>query len=153
MTSGTGTWNGQQVVRLSSSLGTATLMSPEGKWHAIATPDGKPILSWNPPVGFEFPLHVDQQWTRRHEMTQHAANRTVAYDTTCKVEGYGDVVVPAGTYKAYRVGCTSTIGNDDRFWFLPEYGVFAKSDLKRSAVHPAGTGTQVSEPLTPPTWK
>jgi hypothetical protein len=144
-TRGEQTWQGKQVVTFASSQGT-TLADPDtGKWIAILGPDGKPVLSFDPPAGFNFPLSVGKTWTSSIKMTMHAANRTIPYDATCKVESYGDVTVPAGTFTTFKLGCTYTIGLEETYWFSPEMGIFVKSSQKRAANYPSGAGTRETE--------
>lgn len=64
-------------------------------------------------------------------MTVHTANRTVPYDVTCKVESYGDITVPVGTFKAFKVGCSSTLPTEEIYWFSPEMGLLVKSSVTR----------------------
>jgi hypothetical protein len=146
VTRGERAWQGKQVVTLASSQGT-TLADPDtGKWIAILGPDGKPVLSFDPPTGFNFPLSVGKTWSSSHKMTMHAANRTIPYDATCKVESYGDVTVPAGTFKAFKIGCSSTLHGEETFWFSPEMGIFVRSNLKRATNSPfGGAGTRETE--------
>lgn len=106
------------------------------------------MLSWDPPLGWEYPLTVGKTWTTAYRMTVHAKNVTIPYELSCKVENYGDVTVAAGTYKAFKIVCTSTIGNEEIFWTSPDLGVFLKAKLTRTAKSPFGPGTQESELIT-----
>jgi hypothetical protein len=146
VTRGEATWQGQRVIALASSRGFTTMVHPEtGRWIAIVGRDGTPLFSWDPPLGWEWPLEVGKTWTTSYRMTMHAAKRTVPYDFSCKVEDYGDVTVRAGTFKAFRIACKSTIGTDEMYWSSPELGVFLKSSIKRDASSPNGVGTQETE--------
>ena len=149
VTRGQGAWEGKPAVTLSSSLGTTTMATPEaGRWMAVVGRDGKPILSWDPPVGWDYPLAVGKTWTTSYRITNHVAKRTLPYDLSCKVESYGDVTVPAGTFKAFKIACTTTIGTEETFWNSPELGIFVKSSLRRSDKSPFGPGTQDTELLS-----
>ena len=63
----------------------------------------------------------------------------------CIRDSHGDVTVPAGTFKAFKVTCTTTIGNEDTYWRSPDLGVYVKSSLRRTEKSPFGAGTQESE--------
>ena len=59
-----------------------------------------------------------------------------------RVEAYEDVTVPAGTFKAFKVRTTDTMGNDNVVWFSPELGIFVKQNNRRTAQHAQGPGTR-----------
>lgn len=146
VTRGEGTWQGRNVIALKVSNGATMMLSPEsGGWLAIVGPDGKPALSWEPAIGWQFPLHVGRSWTTSYRQTIHAANRTISYDMSCRVEGYGDVTVRAGTFKAFEIACSTTNGSNDRYWYSPDMGIFVKTSLTRAANSPSGPGTQQAE--------
>lgn len=146
VTRGDGNWQGKPAVALTNSMGISTMVTPEqGRWHAIVGKDGKPMMSWDPPLGWEYPLTVGKTWTTAYRMTLHGKNVTIPYELSCKVESYGDLAVKAGSYKAFKIVCTSTIGNEEVFWTSPELGVFLKAKLTRAASSPFGAGTQESE--------
>lgn len=148
------TWQGNTVVALSSSLGTTSMFAPEGwRLHAIVGRDGKPLQSWDVPVGLEFPLTVGKTWRTSHKLTVHATGKVIAYDFPCKVESHEDVAVAAGTFKAFKIVCLTTLGNDDTFWFSPDLGVAVKTLFKRSDKSPFGPGTQEQELVSPPSKK
>jgi len=141
-----GTWQGKNAVALKMSNGATIMLDPEnGGWMAIVAPNGKPVLSWEPPIGWQYPLYVGRSWTISHRQTAHAANRVTTFDWTCKVEGYGDVSVPAGTFKAFEIACSSTTGNNDRYWYSPDVSLFVKTSFTRTASNRAGPGTQQGE--------
>lgn len=144
-TRGEQTWQGKQVVTFATSQGTILANPDTGKWIAFLGPDGKPVVSFDPPTGFNFPLSVGKTWTNRIQMTMHAANRTIPFDATCKVESYGDVTVQAGTFKAFKIGCSTTLPTEETYWFSPEMGIFVKSSQKRAANNPSGAGTRETE--------
>jgi hypothetical protein len=54
-------------------------------------------------------------------------------------------VVPAGTFKAFKVTSSDTLGNENVVWFSPELGLFLKQTLRRTEKHPAGAGTRETE--------
>lgn len=146
ITRGEQTWQGKPVVTFASSQATILANPDTGKWIAFLGPDGKPVVSFDPPTGFDFPLAVGKTSTNHIQMTMHAANRTIPYDVTCKVESYGDVTVPVGTFKAFKVGCSSALPTDEIYWFSPEMGLLVKSSVTRAANYPfGGAGTREGE--------
>ena len=78
-------------------------------------------------------------------MTIHATNQTIPYQITQKVEAYEDITVPAGTFKAFKVSTSSTLGEENVNWFSPELGIFVKSINTRTAKSAAGPGTRETE--------
>jgi hypothetical protein len=102
-------------------------------------------VSWNPPIGFEWPLEVGKTWTKSYKATIQASKRIIPFDSTWKVESYEDVTVPAGTFKAFKVSYSDTIGNETVQWMSPELGIFVKRTEKRTTKYPAGPGTRESE--------
>lgn len=146
VTRGDGIWQGKPVVTLANSLGVTTMATLEaGRWHAIVGKEGKPMLSWDPALGWEYPLTVGKTWTTGYQMTVHGKNSTIPYELSCKVDSYGEVTVKAGNFKAFKVVCTSTIGNEEIFWMSPDLGIFLKAQLTRTEKSPFGPGTQDAE--------
>lgn len=120
-----------------------------GRWIAFAKGDG-PLLTWEPPIGFNWPLTVGETWTRNHKFTNHATKQSGEFTGTWKVEAYEAVTVPAGTFQAYKVLYSDTLGSENSSWLSPEVGIFVKSNNRRTARHPAGPGTQDSELVSRP---
>ena len=108
-------------------------------------PDDKPIMSWDPPIMFDFPLEVGKTWTKNYRVTLHATKQTIPFDYSGKVEAYEDVIVPAGTFKAFKISTSDTLGNENVIWYSPDLGVWVKSLMKRTAKYPAGPGTRESQ--------
>ena len=117
------------------------LALPTGNWLGVFAGD-KPIVTWDPPIGWEWPLEVGKSWTKEYRMTNHMNQRTVTYQSTQKVEGYEDVTVPAGTFKAFRMSTSTSLGEENMVWFSPDLGIWVKAQMRRSAKHPAGAGTR-----------
>ena len=113
-------------------------------------PGGAPFVSFDPPLGWSFPLEPGKEWTTRHRMTLHAANRVIDYDLNCKVEAFEPVTVTAGTFDAVRIGCRTTIDNTETYWTSPDFGIFLKSRLVRGPASPLGADTQETELVVPP---
>lgn len=148
---GDGSWQGKPAVALKNSLGPTIMADPAtGHWHAVVAGDGKPVLSFSPPIGWAYPVKVGATSTARHRMTNHATGQTVEYDFTCRVEAYEKVTVPAGTFDAFRVNCRTNIGNEETYWSNPQNGLFVKTRLVRTAANPQGAGTQEAELVLAP---
>jgi hypothetical protein len=145
VTRGEGTWQGKPVAAYANSGGNTMMVTSEGSWIAFVGRDGKPMLSFDPPLGWQYPLMVGKTWTAKYRMTMHAANKTVDFDMSCRVEGYENVTVKAGTFPAFRIACTNGIGNEDTMWTSPDLGIFVKTKLKRTDKSVFGPGTQEAE--------
>mgnify|MGYP003434349692 CR=1 FL=1 len=116
-----------------------------GKDMRLQISRGEPLMSFDPPLGWQYPIMVGKTWTTSHKMTAHATGKTTAFESSCKVEDHGDVTVPAGTFKAFKLACTSTIGNVDTFWFSADHGIYVKTSLRRTEKSGFGPGTQEAE--------
>jgi hypothetical protein len=118
-----------------------------GNWIAIFSGE-KPVITWDPPLTWHWPIEVGKTWTREQRMTIHAAKATVPYTLTQKVEAYEDVTVPAGSFKAFKVSTVTSLGDENVVWLSPELGVFVKQSLKRTAKHRQGAGSRDIELLS-----
>lgn len=146
-----GTWQGQPALMMKTSQGGAIVSRPsDGKWHAFLGPDGKPVMTFDPPMGWEFPLKVGKSWGTKHRITTVATGKAMDYEFACKVEAFEKVTVRAGTFDAFRVHCTPSSGSDETFWSSPEVPPFVKTRLIRPAGSPFGAGTQEAELVTRP---
>ena len=125
--------------------GLTTLMT-QGNANFIVQLRGEtPTLTWNPPVGWMWPLEVGKTWTRKSTLTIHAAKRSVDYEYTQTVEAHEELTVPAGTYKTFRVRSSDTLGNENVQWWSPDLGLFVKTKLTRTAKSAQGPGTRETE--------
>jgi len=144
-TVGERTWEGRKVLAFSGSQGTiVTEPEPSGLWLAILGPGDKPFVRWDPPLGYEWPVEVGRTWTKNHRLTL-VTGQTVPIDVSCKVQSYEDVVVPAGTFPAFKVACSFSTGLEEITWFSPEFGIFVKTSDIRGANFRDGPGTQQQE--------
>jgi len=125
----------------------AIVANQTGNWIGVFNGD-KPVITWDPPLTWNWPLEVGKSWTRNQRMTIHAAKATVPYTLTQKVEAYEDVTVPAGTFKTFKVSTVTSLGDENMVWFSPEHGIFVKQSLKRTAKHRQGAGTREIELLS-----
>jgi hypothetical protein len=141
-------WNGTPVIAFvqgSQGAQGALLMLPQGEFVALTGPDGKPQISWDPPTVWAFPLVVGKTWKKQYKVKFHAQNREVPFEVTQVVEAYEDIVVPAGTFKAFRVHTSDTLGNDNVQWFAPDVGMFVKTSMHRTDKNAFGAGTRDTE--------
>lgn len=153
VTRGDGVWQGVPVVTFANSQGMTTMVRPDGHWIALVGRDGKAATTWDPPLGFDYPLTVGKSWVTSYRMTLGASGRTLAYDLACKTDSYEKVTVKAGTFDTFKVVCQTTIGNEETYWTNPEMGVFIKTSLRRTDKSPFGAGTQEAELLSVPAVK
>jgi hypothetical protein len=137
-------WEGKQMIAYVAPHG-GTVCTPEGRWVAVLAPDEKPIMIFDPPIGFEYPLEVGKTWTKSHRVTIPATKQTIPFDNTSKVEAYEEVTVPAGTFKAFKIISSDTTGNENVTWSNPEVGTWIKRIETRTAKHRAGPGTRETQ--------
>jgi hypothetical protein len=135
------TWEEKPMIAQMGPTG-GPVITPEGRMSAWLSPDGKPIMTFEPPIGFEYPLEVGKTWNKSYRVTVGASKQTIPFDTTWKVEGYEDVTVPAGTFKVFKVSYSDTIGSENVTCVNPEVGTWIKRVETRTAKHPAGPGTR-----------
>jgi hypothetical protein len=131
--------------------GGATLQNDSVGLFMVLGPGDRPVMRYDPPLGYEFPLEVGKTWTQDIALTVGGSTKT-PMKAQWKVEAYEDVTVPAGTFKAWRVVFTDNFGFKQTTWSMPEtVGVYAKRISERAATHPqGGAGMQVIELVTLP---
>lgn len=143
-------WNGKTVVAVAAPQAGTTLHDPQT--HAVLAVlggDGKPAQSFEPPVALPWPLQVGKTATTQHKVTVHASNRTMDLAVQWKVESWGDVTVPAGTFKAYKVVATNQLGEIEIRWVSPANNLLLiKRHVERSATYPQGAGVLDAELLS-----
>lgn len=101
------------------------------------------IESYDPPVGFDWPIFVGKSWTR----TFRFSDGSRSFDRVqlwYKVEGYEDTTVPAGTFKTFRVS-NETTGLKSIYWWSPDLGISIKSALERTQQFYLGQGRRETE--------
>jgi len=133
-------WEGKPHVTFETPEST-TVSRPEGGFIGVFR-DGKPLMMWNPPANFEWPLTVGATFSKNYSLTMYPSQQTQTYTSTSRVEAYEDVTVPAGIFKTFKVRTTDTLGNDNVVWFSPELGIFVKQNNRRTAQHAQGPGTR-----------
>jgi hypothetical protein len=137
------TWQGKQYVTFRSPE-QEILADRSGAFHAFVRGDTL-LVSFDPPSNWDYPLEVGKSWKRSVTMTNHVTKQKVTYEQSVKVEAYEDLNTRAGTFKAFRVKSSDTLGSDNTQWIAPDLGIFVKQSLVRTAKHPAGPGTRETE--------
>lgn len=113
---------------------------PNGGFVGSAAPDGKMVVTWDPPMDFALPLTVGKTWSQQHKATFHSQGREASFERTSTVEAFEDVTVPAGTFKAYRIRSVDSAGAVEVNWLVPELGIYARRSIERTDRHPQGPG-------------
>ncbi len=145
VTRGEGAWQGSKVVTMTVAPSGASIMAlPNGKWMAIVGKDGKPILTYEPPIGYEYPLKVGKTWNTHHRATNYMTGRVLEFDYNCVVESFERVTVPAGTFDAFKIVCENEYSRDVS-WSSRDTGLNVKMDFRRKPGNPSGEGTQQTE--------
>lgn len=150
-TRGASTWKGAPVVSIALASGGTILQRPQdGNWIALLDRNGQPAVTFDPPVGPQYPLKVGRSWSAKHRMTVLASGQATEFESSCNVEAFEKVTVRAGTFDAFKVRCRNSLGAEDTYWLSPGVHPFIKRTEQRSASHPAGPGTQESELVARP---
>ncbi len=144
-----GTWQGQPAMIAASPQAGAQLY--ESKTHglvALLGRDGKPAVSYDPPLAYRWPMKVGDSWSSQHQVTFHANGRTMPLTMNYRVETYEKVSVPAGSFNAYLMVITDSNGEVQRVWIAPADSIsVVKRTLERPATHPQGAGRLEGELL------
>lgn len=150
-TRGASTWKGTPVasVKIASGGGIVQRLQ-DGNWIAILDPKGQPTVTFEPPVGPQYPLKVGRSWSAKHRMTVLATGKATDFEMSCNVEAYEKVTVRAGTFDAFKIRCKNSLGSEDTYWLSPAVQPFIKRAEVRSASYPAGPGTQETELIERP---
>lgn len=136
------TWQGKQVLASGApqaGVGIHDLNSMAT--IANLTPAGQPLMSFEPPIDYPWPLQVGKTWSAQHTVTLYPSGNKVPLKIDGKVESWGDVTVPAGTFKAYKLMWTNSLGEMETRWTNPAEGLATiKRHVERPATHPQGAG-------------
>lgn len=123
-----------------------TLIDPtSGRWAAQVR-GGTPTTSFDPPIGYHWPMWVGEAWSTPIRITSHANNRTTDIRAEFYVERMETVHVPAGSFRAYKLWYYDPTVSGVAWW-SPDLGQWVKSRFERSAKHPAGPGVRESDLL------
>jgi len=133
-------WQGKPHITFETSESTI-VAQPDGPWVGFFR-DGKPMLTYDPPASYDFPLKVGKTFTKTYRLTNHATQQVSSSVVTTQIEALEDVVVKAGTFKTFRVKTSDTLGNENTVWFSPELGIFVKQMNRRTDKHAQGVGTR-----------
>jgi starvation-inducible outer membrane lipoprotein len=144
---------GKPYHRFDTSSGATLQTDTAGVFMVLGAGD-RPLMRYEPPLGFDFPLEVGKTWTQDLTLTVGGSVKT-PMKAQWKVEAYETVTVPAGTFKAWRVVMTDNFGFKQTTWSMADtVGVYARRINERPATHPqGGAGTQVIELLSLPAVK
>lgn len=116
---------------------------------ANLTPAGQPFMSFEPPIDCPWPLQVGKTWMGEHQVTLYPARTTVPMTIRGRVESWGEVTVPAGTFKAFKLVWTTDQGEVETRWVNPSEGLATiKRHVERPASHPQGAGVLDAELLS-----
>lgn len=107
-------------------------------WNLISTRNAdKGGLDYSPPLKYyDFPLIPGKNWDQSSLETDIKSGKTRTHTMTGVVEGWENVSVPAGNFRAIKVSLqTEVLDNDtgeiilgtDDSWFVPEIGRSVKS--------------------------
>ena len=145
-----GTWQGKPMLastapQAGANLHDATTLA----LVATLNPAGQPVMSYDPPLDFQWPLQVGKTWTSEHTVTLYPSRNTVKIRVNYQVESWGDVTVPAGTFKAFKLRFTNNLGESEERWVSPADGIpTVKRHVERPASHPQGAGVLDAELLS-----
>lgn len=74
-----------------ASGGTVVQRLEDGNWIALLDPKGQPTVTFDPPVGPQYPLRVGRSWSAKHRMTALATGNVTDFEVSCNVEAYEKV--------------------------------------------------------------
>lgn len=143
------TWKGGTAIAVRVAAGTMLMRVDDGHWIAFLAPDGKPAMTFDPPIGWAYPLAVGKSFNMGYKMT-NAKGAVTEVAGSCTVESWEKVEVGAGSFDAYRIACKNNLGEEGIYWNSPGIGAFIRTRLQRAAGHPSGAGTQESELVVRP---
>lgn len=137
------TWQGKTVRAYENPEGITLSEPATGRWVAQLKGD-KLITSFDPPLGYLYPVEVGKTWTTTHRVTNHVTQQTTDLEATFTVESYEEVTVPAGTFKVFKIRY-ATKDFAGWQWWNPENGLWVKSRFERLSNNPLGAGTRDTE--------
>ena len=107
------------------------------------------MISFDPPIDYPWPLQVGKTWATQHTVTLYPSGNKVPVKIEGKVESWGDVTVPAGTFKAFKLVWSVNQSELETRWLNPAEGLATiKRHVERSAAHPQGAGVLDAELLS-----
>lgn len=134
-------WQGRPVLSYASPAGTSLHLPQTLGLVANLSPQGQPVMAYEPAMDYPWPLEVGKTWTKQYKVTLFPSGRVVTVTNQGKVESWGDVTVPAGTFKAFKLVWTNDLGETETRWVAPADGLpTVKRHVERPASHPQGPG-------------
>jgi hypothetical protein len=118
------------------------MATPTDKWMAVVGRDGRPLVTYDPPIGCVDPLSVGQTWSTQHRITSPRGTTDITYQ--CKVEARESVTVRAGTFDTLKIVCDGPASHDVS-WTIVDLGMHAKQESQRFSADPQGAGTRRAE--------
>ena len=92
---------------------------------------------------------MGKTWTANHTVTLYPSGNKVPLKIEGKVESFGDVTVPAGTFKAFKLVWSMNQNEFETRWIGPNDGLATiKRHVERPASHPQGAGVLDAELLS-----
>jgi len=71
----------------------------------LTRPDGTVRKAWTPHSGFlSFPLYIGKKWETRYTLSRKG-RRKISRERNCRVVGYENTTVKAGTFPSFIIGC------------------------------------------------
>jgi len=122
-------WQGRPHFAHEAPEGTTLIEPTTGRWVAQLK-DGKPVVSWDPSIGYHWPMWVGESWSTPYRVTNHATGKTVDMRAQWVVEAEETVHVPAGSFRTFRVRYSSPSLRAVA-WFSPDLGISVKSRFER----------------------
>ncbi len=133
--------NGDEI-----KLDQTTFSSPEDSAGRVASRDAN-RATWTFPdrrifegsyVFLDFPLEVGKTWKNEYQRNRNEGGGTTAFSSPVKVEGWEEVEVPAGKFKALKVVHSGfynsktntgawTGRSEETVWYSPDVKKFVKS--------------------------
>jgi hypothetical protein len=149
-TFGPTTWQGRPVLSMASPQAGANLHDPATLGLvAVLGRNGAPQQSYDPPIDYQWPLQVGKTWSSNHVVTMQASGARVPVRIDYQVESWGEVTVPAGTFAAYKLRWTTSLGETETRWVAPAQAIATvKRHVERPASHPQGAGVLDAELLS-----
>lgn len=137
-----GSWQGQAAMAgVSPQAGVQLYESKTHGLVALLGRDGKPVVTYDPPIAYRWPMKVGDSWSSEHKVTMHASGKVVPLTLNYKVEAYDRITVPAGSFNSYLVVSTDSNGEVQRVWIAPADSIsVVKRTLDRPATYPQGAG-------------
>lgn len=147
--SGERDWQGRKVRVIERATGGVVLLdAATNAWVTMLDGKGQPTSSFDPPIGWDYPVYVGKKSRFKTQLTIHAAKRTVPLEDVREVEAYEKITVPAGTFDTFRIRSSNNLGTNSVTWWSPENGLFIRRIETRTEKHRQGPGRQETELLS-----